>query len=95
MSRIDRVNTSNPSLDRSPSSEGEDQVRTGQPRQNSSAKDDFMSLHSRAGEIDRIATFIAHSRAQRVEQLRELFTTGTYNVPGREIAQKLIDANRR
>jgi len=95
MNSIDRVNISNPSLDPSFAIKDKDQVRTGQPGQTSSAKDDSVTLSPSAIEIDRIVGLVSKSREERIEQVRQMIEAGEYSVSSSDIARKLIESNWR
>ena len=93
MSNIDNVNIGSPSLDPSYSIQGKDQVRVGQNTQNSSAKGDSFVLSSTAQDLGRFTGLLGQSRDSRIDQVRQMVQSGTYNVSGQDIAQKMIESN--
>jgi flagellar biosynthesis anti-sigma factor FlgM len=52
-------------------------------------------LSSKAKELDQLASTIEQSRAERLNKVREALESGTYKVSANDIAQKLIDANKK
>ena len=89
---IDRVNISNQGIDRSQVSEPETTRSAGNDRQ-IPAGSDSIALSSKATELNRLASTIEHSRAQRFEQVRAELEAGNYQVSAADLAQKLIDSN--
>ena len=93
MSHVDRVKINNPSLDPSYGIQGQDQVRAGQSGQTSTAKDDSVALSGTVKEIDRLSGLVAQSREERIEQVRQMIADGTYQVPSKDVAGKLIQSH--
>lgn len=93
MSNIDSVNIGGTSLDPSYAVQGKDQARVGQNGQASSAKGDSVALSSTARDLDRYSSLVGQSRNTRIDQVRQMIQAGTYNIPGQDIASKLIDSN--
>jgi flagellar biosynthesis anti-sigma factor FlgM len=93
---IDRVNISNQGIDRSQAAQqpneltrsaGKDrQVRTGS---------DSVALSSKASELNRLANTIGQSRSERLDEVRAALEAGTYRVSAKDLADKLIDSNRK
>ena len=95
MSHVDRVKISNPGLDPSYGIQGQEQARAGQSGQTSTAKDDSVALSATAKEIDRFSGLVAQSREERIEQVQQMVADGTYRVSSEDLAQKLIQSNRK
>lgn len=93
---IDRVSISNQGIDRSQQTAQTNEIprSAGKDRQ-VSAGSDSVALSSKASELNRLATNIEQSRAERMEQVRAELEAGTYRVSAKDIAQKLIDSNTR
>lgn len=93
---IDRVNISNRGIERSQGTQGNELVRTPEKdRQIPAAGSDSVALSSKAKEMDRLASSVEDSRAERLDQVRQALESGTYRVSARDIARKLIDANSK
>jgi flagellar biosynthesis anti-sigma factor FlgM len=93
---IDRVNISNQGIDRSPQTQGTEQVRnTSKDAKVSSSASDAVTLSSKAKDIERLSTSLEESRAEHLNRVREALESGTYEVSAEDIARKLIDANRK
>ena len=91
---IDRINISNQGIDRAESTQGLDQAKnTGRDR--AGAKDDSINLSSRAVELDRVAGSVGQSRSEHLDRVRRALESGTYHVSGKDIARKLIEANKK
>ena len=95
MSHVDRVKINNPGLDPSYGIQGQEQARSGQSGQTSTAKDDSVALSLTAKEIDRFSGLVAQSREERIEQVRQMVADGTYLVSSEDLTQKLIQSNRK
>ena len=95
MSHVDRVKINNPGLDPSYGIQGQEQARAGQSGQTSTAKDDSVALSVTANEIDRFSGLVAQSREERIEQVQQMVADGTYRVSSEDLAQKLIQSNRK
>ena len=54
---------------------------------------DSSSLSSRAKDIERYANAVEQSRWDQFVRIFEALESGTYRVPARDIARKLIEAN--
>ncbi len=92
---IDRVNISNVGVDRAQGTQPNDSTRRSGKDRNVPAGSDSVDLSSKAKELDRLANAIDESRVERFNKVREALESGTYQVSAREIAQKLIDANKK
>jgi negative regulator of flagellin synthesis FlgM len=92
---IDRINISNQGVDRAQSTQPNELTRsTGKDRQ-ASTSSDSLALSSKAKELDQLASAVDQSRAERFNQVREALESGTYQVSAKDVAQKLIDANKK
>jgi anti-sigma28 factor (negative regulator of flagellin synthesis) len=91
---IDRINISNQGIDRAEVTQGLDQARNA-GRDRAGAKDDSINLSSRAVEFDRVAGKVEQSRSEQLERVRQALESGTYHVSGKDIARKLIEANKK
>ena len=92
---IDRVSISNAAIDRALQSNGIAEARPSeQPKQTSVANDE-VNLSSAAKDAERLANLAERTRTDRLEAVRQAISNGTYYVSGEDIAQKLIDLNRR
>jgi flagellar biosynthesis anti-sigma factor FlgM len=89
---IDRVNISNQGIDRSPTAQTESTRSAGKDRQ-VPAGADSVALSSKANELNRLASGIEQSRAQRLEQVQAALEAGSYQVSAKDLAQKLIASN--
>jgi flagellar biosynthesis anti-sigma factor FlgM len=93
---IDRVNISNQGIDRAQSTQPSELVRNvpGKDRE-VSAGSDSVALSSQAKELDRLANIIDQSRTEHFNRVQKALEAGTYQVSSTDLAQKLIDANRK
>jgi len=92
---IDRVNISNAGIDRAQGTQPNDPTRNSGKDRNVPAGSDSVALSSKAKKLDRLANAIDHSRAERLNEVREALESGTYRVSAEDLAQKLIDANKK
>ena len=92
---IDRVNISNVGVDRAQGTQPNDSTRRSGKDRNVPAGSDSVDLSSKAKELDRLVNAIDQSRAERLDEVREALESGTYRVSARDLAQKLIDANKK
>ena len=92
---IDRVGISNPGVDRAQGTQPNDSTRHSGKDRNIPAGSDSVELSSKAKELDRLANAVDESRAERFNKVREALESGTYQVSARDVAQKLIDANKK
>jgi flagellar biosynthesis anti-sigma factor FlgM len=92
---IDRVNISNQGIDRSQSAQTNEVTRSAGKDRQVPAGSDSVALSSKASELGRLANTIEQSRAERLDQVRAELEAGTYKVSANDLAQKLIDSNRR
>ena len=60
-----------------------------------STGEDSIALSARALKIDQLTDLAGSDRSQRMEQIKAAIENGTYEVSGEEIAQKMIDANKK
>jgi flagellar biosynthesis anti-sigma factor FlgM len=94
---VDRVNISNQGIDRS-QLQGTEQVRnTGKDGKDAkvSKASDAVTLSSKAKDIERLSKSVEDSHAEHLNKVREALESGTYKVSSRDLARKLIDANRK
>ena len=92
---IDKISISNRGgLDRAESLQGLDTTRNN-GRERTGAKDDSISLSSKAKDLDRVAGNVEQFRSERFERVRQALESGTYHVSGTDIARKLIEANSK
>ena len=92
---IDRVNISNQGIDRSQTAQPESTTHSAGNDRQVPAGSDSVALSAKANELSRLANTIEQSRAQRFEQVRSQLQAGTYQVSAEDLAQKLIDSNRK
>ncbi len=93
---IDRVNISNSGIDRSQAAKGTElSPRAETRRQQVPAGSDSVALSSKAKEIDRLASSVEQSRADRLNKVRAAMESGNYRVSATEIAKKLVEANTK
>jgi anti-sigma28 factor (negative regulator of flagellin synthesis) len=94
---IDRINISNGALDRTNQSNGTDELRPSLPSRQTltSPADDAISLSDNARNADRLANMLDNTRNGRLEAVRDALANGTYQVPGTDIASKLLALNSR
>ena len=92
---IDRVSISNLGIDRSQQTQETGQVRNTSKDSKVSSASDAVTLSSKAKDIKRLSTSLEESRAEHLNRVREALESGTYDVSAEDIAQKLIDANRK
>jgi flagellar biosynthesis anti-sigma factor FlgM len=92
---IDRVNISNNGLDRSQATQPNELTRSAGKDRQVPAGSDSVELSSKASELNRLANTIEHSRTERFNQVRAALAAGTYQVSADDLAQKLIDFNRK
>ena len=92
---IDRVNISNAGIDRAQGTQPNDPTHNSGKDRNVPAGSDSVALSSKAKELDRLANAIDQSRAERLDEVREALESGTYRVSARDLAQKLIDTNKK
>ena len=92
---IDRVNISNQGIDRAQATQGNELVRNAGKDRPVSAGSDSIALSSKAKEMDQLANSVEQSRAERFNKVQQALEAGTYKVSARDLAQKLIDANKK
>jgi flagellar biosynthesis anti-sigma factor FlgM len=91
----DRINISNQGIDRAQSVPPTELTRSSGKDRPASTGSDSVALSSRAKELDQLANAVDQSRAERFNKVREALESGTYQVSAKDIAQKLIDANKK
>ena len=92
---VDRINISNQGIDRpQPKQPSELTPSAGKDPQAPSSSDS-VALSSKAKELDQLANAVDQSRAERLNEVGEALESGTYRVSAKDIAQKLIDANKK
>ena len=92
---IDRINISNQGIDRAQSTQPSELTRTTGKDRQASTGSDAVALSSKAKELDQLANTVDQSRAERFNKVREALESGTYQVSAKDVAQKLIDANKK
>ncbi len=92
---IDRVNISNRGVDRSQATEAALQLPSAEKSRKVSEGSDSVALSSKAKEMDRLAGKVEDSRADRLNKVRQALESGTYRVSARDLAEKLIEANKK
>ena len=92
---IDRINISNQGIDRAQATQANELARNAGKDQQVPSGSDSLALSSKAKELDQLANTVEDSRAERFNKVREALEAGTYRVSAKDIAQKLIDANKK
>jgi flagellar biosynthesis anti-sigma factor FlgM len=92
---IDRVNISNQGIDRSQATQQTELTRAAGQGRKPSTGSDSAEFSSKAAEMNRLANAVDQSRTHRLSQVRGELEAGTYQVSATDLAQKLIDANRK
>jgi len=92
---IDRVNISNQGIDRAQSTQPNELVRNAGKDRQVSTSSDSATLSSKAKDLDRLANTVEESRTERFNKVRDALESGTYQVSATDLAQKLIDANKK
>jgi len=92
---IDRVNISNQGIDRAQSTQPNELVRNAGKDRQVSTSSDSLALSSKAKDLDRLANTVEESRTERFNKVRDALESGTYQVSATDLAQKLIDANKK
>ena len=92
---IDRINISNQGIDRSQGTQANELVRNSGKDRQAPAGSDSLALSSKAKELDQLANTVEESRTERFNKVRDALEAGTYRVSAKDIAQKLIDANKK
>jgi negative regulator of flagellin synthesis FlgM len=92
---IDRVNISSPGIDRAQATQGTESAQNAKKPRQASSGADSVALSSQAKEMDRLAGSVEDSRAEHLNRVRQALESGTYSVSAKDLAEKLIDANRK
>jgi negative regulator of flagellin synthesis FlgM len=92
---IDRINISNQGIDRAQGTQTNELARNAGKDRQVPTGSDSVDLSSTAKELDQLASTIEDSRTERFNKVREALESGTYQVSAKDIAQKLIDANKK
>ena len=92
---IDRVNISKNGLDRSQAAQPNELTRSAGNDRQVPAGSDSVELSAKASELNRLANTIEQSRTERFNQVRAALEAGNYQVTAEDLAQKLIDSNRK
>ena len=92
---IDRVNISNSGIDRSQAAKGTELARNTEKSRRVSTGSDSVAFSSKAKEMDRLASSVEQSRADRLNKVRSAMESGNYRVSATEIAKKLVEANTK
>lgn len=92
---IDRVNVTKRAIDRSQAAQSNELVRSTKKERPSSANAKSAGPSAKAKELDRLSAQIEQSRTERFNEVRRKLESGTYRVPAKTVARKLIDSNRK
>jgi len=92
---IDRVNISNQGIDRAQATQPNELVRNAGKDRQAPAGSDSVALSSKAKELDQLASSFDQSRTERFNKVKAALDSGTYQVSAKDLAQKLIDTNRK
>jgi len=92
---IDRININNQGVDRAQATQPNELARNAGKDRQVSTSSDSVALSSKAKELEELASTIDESRTERFNKVRKALESGTYQVSARDIAQKLIDANKK
>ena len=92
---IDRVNISNQGIDRSQATQQAEQMRNAAKGRKVQGSTDSVALSSKAAEMNRLSKTVEDSRNERLDKVRAQLEAGTYKVSARDLAKKLIDANKK
>ena len=92
---IDRVNISNQGIDRSQATQQAEQTRNAGKDRKVQARTDSVALSSKAAEMNKLAKTVEDSRSERLDKVRAQLEAGTYKVSAKDLAKKLIDANKK
>ena len=92
---IDRVNISNQGIDRAQTTQGNELARNAGKDRQVAAGSDSLALSSKAKELGQLANSLDQSRTQHFNKVRQALESGTYQVSAKDLAQKLIDTNRK
>ena len=92
---IDRVNISNQGIDRAQTTQPNELVRNAGKDRQAPSGSDSVALSSRAKELDQLASSLDQSRTERFNKVKAALDSGTYQVSAKDLAQKLIDTNRK
>jgi negative regulator of flagellin synthesis FlgM len=92
---IDRVNISNQGIDRSQATQPNELVRNAGKDRQVPKGSDSVELSSKATEMNRLANTVEESRTERFNKVKAALESGTYRVSAKDLAQKLIDANKK
>ncbi|HYR42270.1 MAG TPA: flagellar biosynthesis anti-sigma factor FlgM [Terriglobia bacterium] len=92
---IDRINISNQGIDRAQATQPNDLVRNAGKDRQVPAGSDSLALSSKAKELDQLAGSLDQSRTEHFNKVKQALESGTYHVSAKDLAQKLIDTNRK
>jgi flagellar biosynthesis anti-sigma factor FlgM len=92
---IDRVNISNQGIDRSQAAQPKDLTRSDGKDRQAATGSDSVALSSKASELGRLAKHVEQSRAEQMARIRAELESGRYHISANDLAEKLIDSNRR
>jgi len=92
---IDRVNISNQGIDRSQATPQTESTQSSGKDRKVSGGSDSAAFSSKAAEMNKLASKIDQSRTDRLNKVRGELEAGTYNVSAKDLANKLIDSNRK
>ena len=92
---IDRVNISNQGIERSQATQQTESVRNAGKDRKVKGGADSVALSSKAAEMNRLANTVENSRSERLDKVRAELESGAYRVSAKDLAQKLIVANRK
>ena len=92
---IDRVNISNQGIDRSQATQQTESARNAGKDRKVKGGADSVALSSKAAEMNRLANTVEDSRNERLNKVRAQLESGAYRVSAKDLATKLIDANKK
>jgi flagellar biosynthesis anti-sigma factor FlgM len=92
---IDRINISNPGVDRAQATQANEVARSAGKDRQVSTGSDAIAVSSKAKELEHLGSTIDQSRTEHFNKVREALESGTYQVSAKAIAQELIAANKK
>jgi flagellar biosynthesis anti-sigma factor FlgM len=92
---VDRISISNQGIDRAQSTQPSELTPSSDKDPHAPTGSDSVALSSKAKELDQLANAVVQPRAERLEKVREELESGSYQVSATDIAQKLIDGNKK
>ena len=92
---IDPVNISSEGIDPAQATQPNELPPNAGEDQQVSPDSDSVALPSKPKELDQLASTVDQSRAENLDKVREALESDTYQVSATNIAEKLIDANKK